>query len=506
MTTQIPHFINGERTAGASTRTADVLDPSTGTVQAQVVLGSTADVDTAVAVAVEAQKDWAAYNPQRRARVMMKFVDLVNQNVDELAELLSREHGKTVADSRGDIQRGIEVIEFAVGIPHLLKGEYTEGAGGGIDVYSLRQPLGVVAGITPFNFPAMIPLWKAGPALACGNAFILKPSERDPSVPVRLAELFLEAGLPPGVFQVVQGDKEAVDAILHHPDIQAVGFVGSSDIAQYIYSTAAANGKRAQCFGGAKNHMIIMPDADLDQAVDALIGAGYGSAGERCMAISVAVPIGEQTADRLRARLVERVNSLRVGHSLDPKADYGPLVTGAALERVRDYIGQGVAAGAEAVIDGRERATDELTFGDESLEGGYFIGPTLFDHVTPEMSIYTDEIFGPVLCIVRAGDYEEALRLPSEHEYGNGVAIFTRDGDTARDFVSRVQVGMVGVNVPIPVPVAYHSFGGWKRSGFGDLNQHGPASIQFYTKVKTVTSRWPSGIKDGAEFSIPTMK
>jgi malonate-semialdehyde dehydrogenase (acetylating)/methylmalonate-semialdehyde dehydrogenase len=506
MTTQIPHFINGERTAGSSTRTADVLDPSTGKVQAQVLLASAADVDAAVAVAVEAQKDWAAYNPQRRARVMMKFVDLVNQNMDELAELLSREHGKTVADSRGDIQRGIEVIEFAVGIPHLLKGEYTEGAGGGIDVYSMRQPLGVVAGITPFNFPAMIPLWKAGPALACGNAFILKPSERDPSVPVRLAELFLEAGLPPGVFQVVQGDKEAVDAILHHPDIQAVGFVGSSDIAQYIYSTAAANGKRAQCFGGAKNHMIIMPDADLDQAVDALIGAGYGSAGERCMAISVAVPIGEHTADRLRAKLVERVNNLRVGHSLDPKADYGPLVTGAALERVRDYIGQGVAAGAEAVIDGRERATDELTFGDESLEGGYFIGPTLFDHVTTDMSIYTDEIFGPVLCIVRANDYEEALRLPSEHEYGNGVAIFTRDGDTARDFVSRVQVGMVGVNVPIPVPVSYHTFGGWKRSGFGDLNQHGPHSILFYTKTKTVTQRWPSGIKDGAEFSIPTMK
>ena len=506
MTTQIPHFINGERTVGSSTRTADVLDPSTGKVQAQVLLASAADVDAAVAVAVEAQKDWAAYNPQRRARVMMKFVDLVNQNMDELAELLSREHGKTVADSRGDIQRGIEVIEFAIGIPHLLKGEYTEGAGGGIDVYSLRQPLGVVAGITPFNFPAMIPLWKAGPALACGNAFILKPSERDPSVPVRLAELFLEAGLPPGVFQVVQGDKEAVDAILHHPDIQAVGFVGSSDIAQYIYSTAAANGKRAQCFGGAKNHMIIMPDADLDQAVDALIGAGYGSAGERCMAISVAVPIGEHTADRLRAKLVERVNNLRVGHSLDPKADYGPLVTGAALERVRDYIGQGVAAGAEAVIDGRERATDELTFGDESLEGGYFIGPTLFDHVTTDMSIYTDEIFGPVLCIVRAHDYEEALRLPSEHEYGNGVAIFTRDGDTARDFVFRVQVGMVGVNVPIPVPVSYHTFGGWKRSGFGDLNQHGPHSILFYTKTKTVTQRWPSGIKDGAEFSIPTMK
>jgi malonate-semialdehyde dehydrogenase (acetylating)/methylmalonate-semialdehyde dehydrogenase len=506
MTTQIPHFIDGKRSNLESTRTADVLNPSTGEVQAQVLLASTADVDAAVQVAVRAQQEWAAWNPQRRARVMMKFVELVNANANELAELLSLEHGKTVPDSLGDIQRGVEVIEFSIGIPHLLKGEYTEGAGTGIDVYSLRQPLGVVAGITPFNFPAMIPLWKAGPALACANAFILKPSERDPSVPVRLAELFLEAGLPAGVFQVVQGDKEAVDAILAHPDIKAVGFVGSSDIAQYIYETAAANGKRSQCFGGAKNHMIILPDADLDQAVDALIGAGYGSAGERCMAISVAVPVGEETANRLRARLVERINNLRVGHSLDPKADYGPLVTGAALERVKNYIGQGVDAGAEIVVDGRERASDDLTFGDASLEGGYFIGPTLFDHVTPEMTIYTDEIFGPVLCIVRAKDYDEALALPSEHEYGNGVAIFTRDGDAARDFVAKVQVGMVGVNVPIPVPVAYHSFGGWKRSGFGDLNQHGPASIQFYTKVKTVTSRWPSGIKDGAEFSIPTMK
>lgn len=506
MTTQIPHFVDGRRVEGQSGRTADVLNPSTGEVRAQVPMASTAEVDAAVEIAVAAQREWAAWNPQRRARVMMKFVALVNENANELAELLSSEHGKTVADSLGDIQRGVEVIEFAIGIPHLLKGEYTEGAGGGIDVYSLRQPLGVVAGITPFNFPAMIPLWKAGPALACGNAFILKPSERDPSVPVRLAELFLEAGLPKGVFQVVHGDKEAVDAILNHPDIQAVGFVGSSDIAQYIYSTAAANGKRAQCFGGAKNHMIVMPDADLDQAVDALIGAGYGSAGERCMAISVAVPVGEETANRLRARLVERVNQLRVGHSLDPKADYGPLVTAAALARVKDYIGQGVEAGAEIVVDGRDRASDDLTFGDASLEGGYFIGPTLFDHVTPDMTIYTDEIFGPVLCIVRADTYEEALALPSEHEYGNGVAIFTRDGDTARDFVSRVQVGMVGVNVPIPVPVAYHTFGGWKRSGFGDLNQHGPASIIFYTKVKTVTQRWPSGIKDGAEFSIPTMK
>ncbi|SBS78689.1 Methylmalonate semialdehyde dehydrogenase (acylating) 1 [uncultured Mycobacterium sp.] len=506
MSTTIQHFIDGKRSSLSSTRTADVLNPSTGEVQAQVLLASTADVDTAVASAVEAQKEWAAWNPQRRARVMMKFIELVNANIDELAELLSIEHGKTVPDSRGDIQRGIEVIEFAIGIPHLLKGEFTEGAGGGIDVYSIRQPLGVVAGITPFNFPMMVPCWMFPVALACGNTFILKPSERDPSVPVRLAELFLEAGLPAGVFQVVQGDKEAVDAILHHPDVKAIGFVGSSDIAQYIYSTAAANGKRSQCFGGAKNHMIVMPDADLDQVVDALIGAGYGSAGERCMAISVAVPVGEETANRLRARLVERINGLRVGHSLDPKADYGPLVTGAALKRVRDYIDAGVTAGAEIVVDGREKASDELTFADASLEGGFFIGPTLFDHVTTDMSIYTDEIFGPVLCIVRAHDYEEALRLPSEHEYGNGVAIFTRDGDAARDFVSRVQVGMVGVNVPIPVPVSYHTFGGWKRSGFGDLNQHGPHSILFYTKTKTVTERWPSGIKDGAEFVIPTMK
>src|ERR1700735_5392964 len=449
MTAQIPHFIDGQRTAGQSGRTAEVFDPSTGQVQALVPMGGKSEIDAAVTSAKKAQQEWAAFNPQRRARVMMRFIQLVTEHLDELAEMLSREHGKTVPDARGDIQRGIDVIEFAVGIPHLLKGEYTEGAGAGIDVYSLRQPLGVVAGITPFNFPAMIPLWKAGPALACGNAFILKPSERDPSVPVRLAELFLEAGLPAGVFQVVHGDKEAVDAILHHPDIQAIAFVGSSDIAQYIYETAAANGKRSQCFGGAKNHMVVLPDADLDQAVDALIGAGYGSAGERCMAISVAVPVGEETANRLRARLVERVNQLRVGHSLDPKADYGPLVTSAALARVKDYIGQGVEAGAEAVVDGRERASDDLTFDGVSLEGGYFIGPTLFDHVTTDMSIYTDEIFGPVLCIVRAHDYEDALRLPTEHEYGNGVAIFTRDGDTARDFVSRVQVGMVGVNVPI---------------------------------------------------------
>jgi len=502
---EIGHFVGGKEAKGNSGRFGDIFDPNTGEVQAKVALARHAEVEHAIAVAASAQPAWAATNPQRRARIMFRFLELVNRDYDNLAALLSSEHGKTIADARGDIQRGLEVVEFACGVPHLMKGEYTAGAGPGIDLYSLRQPLGVVAGITPFNFPAMIPMWKFAPAIACGNAFVLKPSERDPSVPMRLAALMTEAGLPPGILNVINGDKEAVDTLLTDPRVMAVGFVGSSAIAEYIYSTGCANGKRVQCFGGAKNHMIVMPDADLDQAVDALIGAGYGSAGERCMAISVAVPVGEQTAQRLRNRLIERINNLRVGHSLDPKADYGPLVTSAALKRVHDYIDQGVAAGAEAVVDGRERTSDDLQFGDANLEGGYFIGPTLFDHVTPDMSIYTDEIFGPVLCIVRADDYEEALRLASEHEYGNGVAVFTRDGDTARDFVSRVQVGMVGVNVPIPVPVAYHTFGGWKRSGFGDLNQHGPASIQFYTKVKTVTQRWPAGTH-GAEFVIPTMK
>ena len=502
--TTVKHLIGGEMIADTG-RSADVFNPSTGEAVRKVPLASRATVQKAIDAAKAAFPAWRNTPPAKRAQVLFRFKQLLEANEQRIVQLISEEHGKTIEDAAGELKRGIENVEYATAAPEILKGEYTRNVGPNIDAWSDFQPLGVVAGITPFNFPAMIPLWKAGPALACGNAFVLKPSERDPSVPVRLAELFIEAGLPPGVFQVVHGDKEAVDAILHHPDIQAVGFVGSSDIAQYIYATAAATGKRSQCFGGAKNHMIVMPDADLDQAVDALIGAAYGSAGERCMAISVAVPVGEQTAERLRARLVERINNYRVGHSLDPKADYGPLVTEAALARVRDYIGQGVDAGAEIVVDGRERTSDDLAYGDANLEGGFFIGPTLFDHVTPEMSIYTDEIFGPVLCMVRAHDYEEALRLPSEHEYGNGVAIFTRDGDAARDFVSRVQVGMVGVNFPIPVPLAYHTFGGWKRSGFGDLNQHGPAAIQFYTKVKTVTSRWPSGIKDGAEFVIPTM-
>jgi malonate-semialdehyde dehydrogenase (acetylating)/methylmalonate-semialdehyde dehydrogenase len=497
-TRELTHFVGGRHVNGASGRFSDVYDPSTGEVQARVPLASAEEVAQAVSVAAEAQLGWGATNPQRRARVLLKFLDLIAKDMPSLARTLSSEHGKTLDDAKGDIQRGVEVVEFAVGAPHLLKGEYTTGAGTGIDVYSMRQPLGVVAGITPFNFPAMIPLWKAGPALAAGNSFILKPSERDPSVPLRIAELFLEAGLPEGVLNVVNGDKEAVDAILHDDRVKAVGFVGSTPIAQYIYATAAANGKRAQCFGGAKNHMVVMPDADLDQVVDALIGAGYGSAGERCMAISVAVPVGEATAEALSAKLVERVKDLKVGPALAEGVDYGPLVTRDAVERVSTYIQQGVDEGAALLVDGRGCAVP-------GHENGFYMGPTLFDHVTTDMTIYKEEIFGPVLTIARAADYEQAVTMVNNHEFGNGVAIFTRDGDAARDFSARINVGMVGVNVPIPVPIAYHTFGGWKKSGFGDLNQHGPDAFRFYTKTKTVTSRWPSGIKEGASFVIPTM-
>jgi malonate-semialdehyde dehydrogenase (acetylating)/methylmalonate-semialdehyde dehydrogenase len=496
---EIGHFIGGKSVKGTSNRQGDVFNPNTGEVQAKVALASKAEVEAAVANAATAQPEWAATNPQRRARVMLKFLELIQPEFDDLARLLASEHGKVFADAKGDIQRGLEVVECACGIPHLMKGEYSESAGPGTDLYSMRQPLGVVAGITPFNFPAMIPLWKCAPAIACGNAFILKPSERDPSVPMRIAELFIKAGLPPGILNVVNGDKEAVDAILTDARIQAVGFVGSSDIAHYIYSNAAAHGKRVQCFGGAKNHMIVMPDADIDQAVDALIGAGYGSAGERCMAISVAVPVGQKTADVLVKKLIPRVESLKVGPSTDPQADYGPMVTKQLVNKVRGYIDAGIKEGADLLVDGRN-------FKLQGYENGNFIGGCLFDNVTPDMTIYKDEIFGPVLSVVRAKDYDEAVRLPSDHEYGNGVSIFTRDGDTARDFANRVQVGMVGVNFAIPVPLAYHTFGGWKRSGFGDLNQHGPDSIRFYTKTKTVTSRWPSGTKEGAEFVIPTMK
>ncbi|MDQ2633845.1 MAG: CoA-acylating methylmalonate-semialdehyde dehydrogenase [Pseudomonadota bacterium] len=492
------HFIGGKRVAGASGRKQDVMQPMDGTVRGTVALASGAELRAAVENALAAQPAWAATNPQRRMRVLMKFIDLVHRDYEELADILAREHGKTIADARGDIQRGLEVVEVSLGAPHMMKGEFTDNAGTGIDTYSMRQPLGVVAGITPFNFPAMIPLWKIGPALAAGNAFILKPSERDPGVPLRLAELFIEAGLPAGVLNVVNGDKEVVDAILDDPDIKAIGFVGSTPIAQYIYSRGCASGKRVQCFGGAKNHMIIMPDADMDQTVDALIGAGYGSAGERCMAISVAVPVGNDTANRLMDKLIPRVESLKVGPSTDSSADFGPLVTAQALERVKGYVDTGVKEGAKLVVDGRG-------FKMQGYENGYYMGGCLFDEVTPEMKIYKEEIFGPVLSVVRAPNYEYALKITNDHEMGNGVAIFTRDGDAARDFASRVQVGMVGVNVPIPVPIAYYTFGGWKASSFGDLNQHGPDAFRFYTKTKTVTSRWPSGVKDGAEFVIPTM-
>jgi malonate-semialdehyde dehydrogenase (acetylating)/methylmalonate-semialdehyde dehydrogenase len=493
------HFIGGKAVAGKSGKFADVYQPMDGTVRAKVALASKAEVRAAVENALKAQPAWGATNPQRRARVLMKFLELAARDNEKMAEILAREHGKTIADAKGDIQRGLEVVEFAIGAPQLMKGEYTEGAGPGIDIYSMRQPLGVVAGITPFNFPAMIPLWKCAPAIACGNAFILKPSERDPGVPMLIAALFKEAGLPDGIFNVVNGDKEAVDAILDDRDIQAVGFVGSTAIAEYVYTRGCAAGKRVQCFGGAKNHMIIMPDADMDQAVDALIGAGYGSAGERCMAISVAVPVGKGTADALMKKLVPRVEALKIGPSTAADADFGPVVTKEAVARIKSYVDIGVKEGAKLVVDGRG-------FKMQGYENGFYVGGCLFDNVTKDMRIYKEEIFGPVLSVVRAKDYEEGLALATDHEYGNGVAIFTRDGDAARDFAARVQVGMVGINVPIPVPLAYYTFGGWKRSGFGDLNQHGPDSIRFYSKTKTITSRWPSGIKDGADFNIPTMK
>ena len=496
MVRELSHFIGGRHAAGLSGRFGDVFDPCSGQVQARVPLAGREEVQNAVAVAEKAQAEWAAMNPQRRGRILLRFVDLVNRDLDSLARLLSSEHGKTLADSKGDIQRGLEVVEFAARAPHLLKGEFSSDAGPGIDIHSLRQPLGVVAGITPFNFPAMIPLWKSGPALAAGNAFILKPSERDPSVPLRLAELYTEAGVSDGVFNVVNGAKEAVDALLEDPRVKAVGFVGSTPIAQYIYATAAAHGKRAQCFGGAKNHMVVMPDADLDQAADALIGSGYGSAGERCMAVSVAVPVGEETAERLVAKLKDRVAALKVGHSFEQESDFGPVVTADARERIEGYIQAGVDAGATLLADGRGLSVP-------GHEGGFWVGPTLFDHVTQDMPIYRNEIFGPVLCVVRAADYDEALELCTRNEFGNGVAIFTRDGDAARDFATRVDVGMVGINVPIPVPIAYYTFGGWKASGFGDLNQHGADAFRFYTKTKTVTTRWPSGIRHGASFVMP---
>ncbi len=495
----IDHFIDGAPVAATGTRAHDIFDPSTGQVQGRLTLGTPDDLARAVASAKAAQPAWAALNPQRRARIMFRFKELIETHMDELAHLLSSEHGKVIADSKGDIQRGLEVVEFVCGVPHLLKGEYTEGAGPGIDVYSMRQPLGIAAGITPFNFPAMIPLWMAAPAIASGNAFILKPSERDPSVPVRLAELAIEAGLPAGILNVVHGDKTVVDAILDHPDIKAVSFVGSTDIAQYVYGRGASNGKRMQCMGGAKNHGIVMADADMDQTVADIIGAAYGSAGERCMALPVVVPVGEDTANVLRAKLETAIAGLRVGISTDPDAHYGPVVTAQHKARIESYIDMAVAEGAELVVDGRG-------FSLQGYEDGFFLAPTLIDRVTPSMTSYREEIFGPVLQILRSETLDEAIGHASDHPYGNGVAIFTRNGTAAREFAAKVEVGMVGINVPIPVPVAYHSFGGWKRSAFGDLNQYGLDSIRFYTRTKTVTQRWPDGLEAASSFIIPTMK
>jgi malonate-semialdehyde dehydrogenase (acetylating) / methylmalonate-semialdehyde dehydrogenase len=496
----VSHFIHGKAAPLAGARLSDIFDPSTGTVQAQVELATPAHLQKAIDSALQAQPEWAAINPQRRARVLFRYKELIEANIDDLAHLLSSEHGKVIADAKGDIQRGLEVVEFACGIPHLLKGEYTEGAGPGIDVYSVRQPLGIAAGITPFNFPAMIPLWMSAMAIACGNAFILKPSERDPSVPVRLAELAIEAGLPAGILNVVHGDKEIVDAILDHPAIKAVSFVGSSDIANYVYARGAQNGKRVQAMGGAKNHGIILPDADMDQAVADIVGAAYGSAGERCMALPVVVPVGQATAEAFRTKLVSAIETLRPGIPTDPDAQYGPLVTSQHKARVENYIQMAVDEGAEIVVDGRG-------FSLQGYEDGYYLAPTLIDRVTPQMKSYQDEIFGPVLQIMRAETFEEALSYPSKHQYGNGVAIFTRNGDYARRFAAQVEVGMVGINVPIPVPVAYHSFGGWKRSGFGDLDQYGLDGVRFYTRTKKITQRWPSGgpVIDQS-FVIPTMK
>jgi malonate-semialdehyde dehydrogenase (acetylating) / methylmalonate-semialdehyde dehydrogenase len=499
--TELNHWINGIPTPGTSTRFADVYHPATGRIQSRVPLATAAEVDAAVAAATAAFPDWSAQPPLRRARVLFRFREIFERRLDEVAALINREHGKVFSDARGEATRGLEVIEFATGIPHLLKGELTEQVGAGVDSYSMRQPLGVVAGITPFNFPAMVPMWMFPIALACGNTFVLKPSERDPSSSNLLAEMLKEAGLPDGVFNVVHGDKQAVDAILNHPGISAVSFVGSTPIAEYVYRTATATGKRVQALGGAKNHMIVMPDADLDQAADALVGAAYGSAGERCMAISVAVTVGAHTADALITKLESRIADLRIGDGAadapNGESDLGPLITETHLDKVTSYIALGEEEGAALVVDGR---TTALPRGK-----GFFLGATLFDHVKPTMRIYKEEIFGPVLGVVRANNFETALQLINDHEFGNGTSIFTRDGDTARDFARRVQAGMVGINVPIPVPMAFHSFGGWKRSLFGDHAIYGPEGVRFYTRLKTVTARWPTGIRAGVDTTMPTL-
>ncbi len=495
----IENAINGRRSPVHAQRTMPVFNPATGEEVARLPLSSVEDLNGAVAAAKKAAASWGSTPPMKRVRPLFKFKELLEKNAEEIARLISREHGKTHADALGELQRGIDVVDFACGIPHLLKGEFSRNVGPDIDSWSDRQPLGVVAGITPFNFPAMVPMWMFPVAIACGNAFILKPSERDPSAPMLIWELFQEAGLPAGVFNIVHGDKTIVDAILDHPDIAAVSFVGSTPVAQYIYARGSANGKRVQALGGAKNHMIVMPDADMDQAVDALMGAGYGSAGERCMAISVAVPVGEKTADKLVEALAPRVRGLKIGPATDPESEMGPVVTADAKRRITSLIDKGVAEGAKLVVDGRG-----LTL--QGYENGFFIGGTLFDHVTRDMTIYREEIFGPVLSVVRAKTYDEAADLINTHEYGNGTAIFTRDGDTARAFADKIEVGMVGINVPLPVPVAYHSFGGWKRSLFGDHAIYGPEGVHFYTRIKTVTARWPAGIRKGAEFNFPSLK
>ena len=498
MTTTIGHFIGGKRVAGASGRTGAVYNPATGERTADVAFASQGEVAAAVSAAAKAFPGWAATPPLQRARVMFRFKEFVERDLDALAKLVTSEHGKVLSDARGSVIRGLEVVEFACGIPHLLKGEFTEAVGRGIDSWSMRQPLGICAGITPFNFPAMVPMWMFPLAIACGNTFILKPSEKDPSTALRLAELLTEAGLPDGVLNVVNGDKEAVDALLADARIASLSFVGSTPVAEYIYRTGTANGKRVQSLGGAKNHMVILPDADLDQAVDALAGAAYGSAGERCMAISVAVAVGK-IADPLLAKLRPKAESIKVAPGTDPEAEMGPLVTKAHLDRVRGYVDQGVREGATLALDGRGLKL-------QGYENGFFIGPCIFDDVKQTMRIYKEEIFGPVLAVVRAPGFDDAVKLVNDHEFGNGAAIFTRDGDAAREFASRAQIGMIGVNVPIPVPMAFHSFGGWKRSLFGDSNMHGLEGVRFYTRLKTVTSRWPTGIRAGAEYVMPTMK
>jgi malonate-semialdehyde dehydrogenase (acetylating) / methylmalonate-semialdehyde dehydrogenase len=499
---EITHWIAGAAVKGQSGRFSDVFHPASGRVQARVPLATDAEVDAAVQAAADAFPEWSNLPPLRRARVMFRFREIFESRIDEVAALINSEHGKVFSDAKGEATRGLEVIEFATGITQLLKGEFTEQVGTGIDSWSMRQPLGVVAGITPFNFPAMVPMWMFPIALACGNTFVLKPSERDPSSSILLAEMLKEAGLPDGVFNVVHGDKSAVDAILQHPTIKAVSFVGSTPIAEYVYAQGTATGKRVQALGGAKNHMIVMPDADLDQAADALVGAAYGSAGERCMAISVAVAVGSQTADSLIGKIESRIADLRVGDGARPakgteENDLGPLVTKTHLDRVSSYVELGTKEGAELVVDGRKAA---LPRGE-----GFFLGACLFDHVKPEMRIYKEEIFGPVLGVVRVNNFETALQLINDHEFGNGTSLFTRDGDTARDFTRRVQAGMVGINVPIPVPMAFHSFGGWKRSLFGDHSVYGPEGVRFYTRIKTVTARWPTGIRTGVDTTMPTL-